>query len=487
MTDNLPERQPEGRRYPTHADIGLIARFGKMFAISGLFDDIKGEVQAAVKVLAGREVGLQPFESMNAIDIISGKPVFNSGFLAARVKSHERYSYRVVEISDDRCEIVFLENGENIGTSIFTTEDAQKAGLLGGRSGMYQKYPRNMLFARALSNGVAWHCPDVLSGRGYVEGEIPEPSERPEQEGGPSATVPDADPDEHEEIVDVEPEQNLAVQEPMTGTASATLEPEGVDQKTAAAIQTAANTGTTFTITESTPGVDTTETLTTSTDEAEVSQREATAAQMLAARKAEGKTQSEPPATDEPAFGAPLTDEEKIAVIGRLFRPADPNALPAPLRTKVKAACTYLDCWGKNTPTELFLLLGDEALTHQGLQEGLARLVEAETARRKAPKPQEPTEAPQREALSPAEMLRRQEENIAKVQVVLEGLSSEQSALVAANVEAPMESIGEVAKDLWIRFGAAALDPVKLLSVVDSPPWEAGEHAGPLGPEDDQS
>lgn len=38
-----------------------------------------------------------------------------------------------------------------------------------------QKFPRNMLFARALSNGVRWFCPDVFYGNSvYVEGEIGE-------------------------------------------------------------------------------------------------------------------------------------------------------------------------------------------------------------------------------------------------------------------------------------------------------------------------
>jgi hypothetical protein len=35
------------------------------------------------------------------------------------------------------------------------------------------KFPRNMLFARAMSNGVKWYCPDVTSGvTVYSEGEI---------------------------------------------------------------------------------------------------------------------------------------------------------------------------------------------------------------------------------------------------------------------------------------------------------------------------
>jgi hypothetical protein len=52
---------------------------------------------------------------------------------------------------------------------------------------MWEKYPRNMLFARAMSNGVAFHCPDVMNGiRVYAEGEIvervPAPAEQSDGE-----------------------------------------------------------------------------------------------------------------------------------------------------------------------------------------------------------------------------------------------------------------------------------------------------------------
>jgi len=48
---------------------------------------------------------------------------------------------------------------ESIGKSEFTAADAAKAGTQN-----MGKFPRNMLFARAMSNGVRWYCPDVFSG-----------------------------------------------------------------------------------------------------------------------------------------------------------------------------------------------------------------------------------------------------------------------------------------------------------------------------------
>jgi hypothetical protein len=58
-------------------------------------------------------------------------------------------------------------------SSEFTIEDAKKAGLLtSGNRGSWEKYPRNMLFARALSNGAKWHCADIFGGPVYVPEEM---------------------------------------------------------------------------------------------------------------------------------------------------------------------------------------------------------------------------------------------------------------------------------------------------------------------------
>src|SRR4029450_4198771 len=90
---------------------------------------------------------------------------------AAGVKASPKYDYHVLELTDEVCAIRFLEAGEVIGESVFTMEDAKRAGL-DKQNPTYHSYPRNMLFARAMSNGVAWYCPDVTMGRVYGEGEL---------------------------------------------------------------------------------------------------------------------------------------------------------------------------------------------------------------------------------------------------------------------------------------------------------------------------
>ena len=135
---------------------------GTVLAQSGFFSDAKQASQAVVKVLAGRELGFGPIASMTGVNIIQGKPAIGANLMAAKVKGSGRYNYRIVENTDLACEIAFFEDGKEVGRSRFTMVDADRAGLKGKDN--WKKFPRNMLFARAISNGARWYCPDVFSG-----------------------------------------------------------------------------------------------------------------------------------------------------------------------------------------------------------------------------------------------------------------------------------------------------------------------------------
>lgn len=148
-----------------------IMSIGKAFAESGMFTDVKTAAQAIVKIQAGAEIGLPPFASMTGIHIISGKPTIGAGLIASSIKGSGKYDYRVKEQTEKVCSIEFYEvNGksrEPLGVSTFTLEDAKKAGTKN-----LEKFPKNMLFARAISNGVKWFCPDVFAGPVYVPEEM---------------------------------------------------------------------------------------------------------------------------------------------------------------------------------------------------------------------------------------------------------------------------------------------------------------------------
>lgn len=192
-----------------------LSRVSKMFAMSGYFEDCKDIAQAGVKILAGNELGIPAFAAMTGIHVIKGKASIGANLMAAKVRASQRYDYIELQHDDQGCRIAFYEKefsrdikdlrrafakGEltrkqfeerievlSLGVSTFTKEDAAKAGTQN-----MQKFPRNMLFARAMSNGVKWFCPDIFLGT---------PVYVPEEMG---ATVDDEG--NVVEVIEVEPE-----------------------------------------------------------------------------------------------------------------------------------------------------------------------------------------------------------------------------------------------------------------------------------------
>lgn len=136
-------------------------------AKSGFYKDVnKDASKALVKMMTGHELGFGPSASITGIYIVQDKIVLSYPMLAALVKRSGRYDYRVKSHTNDACVVEFYEfiDGKRVltGTSPFTMDDANKAGLLSNPT--WKKYPRNMLFARALSNGQKWYAPDVSCG-----------------------------------------------------------------------------------------------------------------------------------------------------------------------------------------------------------------------------------------------------------------------------------------------------------------------------------
>jgi hypothetical protein len=111
---------------------------------------------------------------MNGLHLIQGKAVLAANTMAAAIKRSGKYDYRAVT-NDDACTITFYDLSRvdksgvplQIGTTTFSMDDARRAGL-GGQN--WKKYPRAMLFARAISAGYREHCPDALGAAPvYVE------------------------------------------------------------------------------------------------------------------------------------------------------------------------------------------------------------------------------------------------------------------------------------------------------------------------------
>ena len=151
----------------SYQTIEQIQKISEIFVQSGLFQGVESFAKAFVKVQAGNEIGIKPFAAMSGIHIISGKPVIGAGIIASRIKASTKYDYKIRELNDRVCIIDFYQGAEYIGSETFTIEDAKKA-----QTKNLDKFAKNMLFARAISNGVKFYCPDVFDGPVYVAEEM---------------------------------------------------------------------------------------------------------------------------------------------------------------------------------------------------------------------------------------------------------------------------------------------------------------------------
>jgi hypothetical protein len=142
-------------------------RAARAMSASGFFSDSKAASQAIVKILAGMELGFGPFASMVGVHIIKEKPTLAANLMAAAVKRSGKYNYKVVKHDENECHLEFYElwgdKWEKVGDSIFTIADAKKAQVYESNPN-WKKYPRNQLFARAMSNGQKWYAPDAFNG-----------------------------------------------------------------------------------------------------------------------------------------------------------------------------------------------------------------------------------------------------------------------------------------------------------------------------------
>ena len=146
---------------------------------SGVFPSMKSVGHAVVAVELGRALGLPPALAMSGISIVEGRPFIGANVLARAVKMHEKYDYRITTHTADECTIEFFEvsddGRESIGESTYTIDDAKLAGAKfkssKGNALTWSTVPKNMLFARALSNGVKWYAPDAVATTVYVNEE----------------------------------------------------------------------------------------------------------------------------------------------------------------------------------------------------------------------------------------------------------------------------------------------------------------------------
>jgi len=145
---------------------------------SGAFDrdssPREGIAKLIIKIQKGRELGIPPIAAVSNVYVVDGKAALSATTMAALLKRSGKYRYLVPEHTAQKCTVVFLEKldgkWEKVGAYTYTMEDAKLAGLT--KKHNYQRHPKDMLFARALSKGARMFCPDALGGAVYLPDEV---------------------------------------------------------------------------------------------------------------------------------------------------------------------------------------------------------------------------------------------------------------------------------------------------------------------------
>jgi hypothetical protein len=150
------------------AKFELMQREAKMFLASGFFG-VKDLPQACAKMAIATALGLEPVQGLMGVFIVNGRPSLEASLMAARAKK-SGYEFRALRHDAKGAKLeIFSPRGDKLGESEFNEEDAKRADLLGKDT--WKKWPKNMYWARAISNACRWYCSDCFGG---VTPHIPE-------------------------------------------------------------------------------------------------------------------------------------------------------------------------------------------------------------------------------------------------------------------------------------------------------------------------
>jgi len=139
----------------------LSERYMRLAREAGIIPREMNAAQAQAIILAGREIGLEPLQSLRTMAFINGRLTMSVQLQLALAR--QRAGVRVEQLAetDDSCTVTLARDGERI-TCTYTLADARRAGL--ERSHGWQKYPRQMLRWRAIGDALRIIAPDVVMG-----------------------------------------------------------------------------------------------------------------------------------------------------------------------------------------------------------------------------------------------------------------------------------------------------------------------------------
>lgn len=140
-------------------------KLGQAFFRSGLFPNVKNEFGAMAIIELGRELGLAPMVSLNAISIIEGRPSISGQAMLAMLE-RAGIGVEIVEKNKQACRLTFTRPGKKPWTETFTMADAaqikDKSGKPLTQKTNYLNFPEEMCLWRCLAKGARAYAADVV-------------------------------------------------------------------------------------------------------------------------------------------------------------------------------------------------------------------------------------------------------------------------------------------------------------------------------------
>lgn len=151
------------RYQPQPAPVISYSEMEKMAGViagSGLFG-VKNPVQALALMLVAQSEGLHPATAARDYHVIQGRPALKADAMLAKFQaSGGKVDW--VAYTETRCEATFSHPQGGKVTVAWTIEMAKNAGLTG--KDVWKQFPRAMLRARVISEGIRTVYPAVLCG-----------------------------------------------------------------------------------------------------------------------------------------------------------------------------------------------------------------------------------------------------------------------------------------------------------------------------------
>ena len=150
-------------------DVAQVFGFAELLGKAGMMPKGASVEGAAVAIIAGASLGLNPFQAVQGIAVINGRPAIWGDAMVALVRGSGLLEDELVEYIPDtkNCQAIRVtvkrKGVASPTVGMFSRPMAEKAGLW-GKSGPWSQYPERMMLNRARAFAYRDAFADVLKG-----------------------------------------------------------------------------------------------------------------------------------------------------------------------------------------------------------------------------------------------------------------------------------------------------------------------------------